>query len=133
MAREERATPLPSGPPLGGLTPWLMWPPILSRQLFPEALRRLSRSIVRSRAHSTAVGIFSVLLVFTSAIANMVKIQWEFFCPFSVPGTVLGARGAEGKESRFPTQSRGEVHPSPPPLAVPTSCHPSVGVWAPGV
>uniref|UniRef100_A0A8D1NB98 adenylate cyclase n=1 Tax=Sus scrofa TaxID=9823 RepID=A0A8D1NB98_PIG len=39
--------------------------------LFPEALRRLSRSIVRSRAHSTAVGIFSVLLVFTSAIANM--------------------------------------------------------------
>nr|XP_031318528.1 adenylate cyclase type 6 isoform X2 [Camelus dromedarius] len=39
--------------------------------LFPQALRRLSRSIVRSRAHSTAVGIFSVLLVFTSAIANM--------------------------------------------------------------
>ncbi|XP_045444953.1 adenylate cyclase type 6 isoform X3 [Pipistrellus kuhlii] len=39
--------------------------------LFPEALRRLSRSIVRSRAHSTAVGIFSVLLVFTTAIANM--------------------------------------------------------------
>ncbi|XP_066865294.1 adenylate cyclase type 6 isoform X4 [Kogia breviceps] len=39
--------------------------------LFPQALRRLSRSIVCSRAHSTAVGIFSVLLVFTSAIANM--------------------------------------------------------------
>ncbi|XP_030691091.1 adenylate cyclase type 6 isoform X1 [Globicephala melas] len=39
--------------------------------LFPRALRRLSRSIVRSRAHSTAVGIFSVLLVFVSAIANM--------------------------------------------------------------
>uniref|UniRef100_A0A2I2Z7G5 Adenylate cyclase type 6 n=1 Tax=Gorilla gorilla gorilla TaxID=9595 RepID=A0A2I2Z7G5_GORGO len=39
--------------------------------LFPKALQRLSRSIVRSRAHSTAVGIFSVLLVFTSAIANM--------------------------------------------------------------
>uniref|UniRef100_A0A8C0P3V3 adenylate cyclase n=1 Tax=Canis lupus familiaris TaxID=9615 RepID=A0A8C0P3V3_CANLF len=39
--------------------------------LFPKALRRLSRSIVRSRAHSTVVGIFSVLLVFTSAIANM--------------------------------------------------------------
>ncbi|XP_065744335.1 adenylate cyclase type 6 isoform X2 [Phocoena phocoena] len=39
--------------------------------LFPQALRRLSRSIVRSRAHSTAVGIFSVLLVFISAIANM--------------------------------------------------------------
>ncbi|XP_011791625.1 PREDICTED: adenylate cyclase type 6 isoform X2 [Colobus angolensis palliatus] len=39
--------------------------------LFPKALQRLSRGIVRSRAHSTAVGIFSVLLVFTSAIANM--------------------------------------------------------------
>uniref|UniRef100_A0A7N5KIC0 Adenylate cyclase type 6 n=1 Tax=Ailuropoda melanoleuca TaxID=9646 RepID=A0A7N5KIC0_AILME len=39
--------------------------------LFPKALRRLSRSIVHSRAHSTVVGIFSVLLVFTSAIANM--------------------------------------------------------------
>ncbi|KAG8509063.1 Adenylate cyclase type 6 [Galemys pyrenaicus] len=42
-----------------------------SLQLFPKALQRLSRSIVRSRAHSTAVGIFSVLLVFTSAVANM--------------------------------------------------------------
>nr|KAF6493413.1 adenylate cyclase 6 [Rousettus aegyptiacus] len=39
--------------------------------LFPKGLQHLSRSIVRSRAHSTAVGIFSVLLVFTSAIANM--------------------------------------------------------------
>ncbi|XP_019517806.1 PREDICTED: adenylate cyclase type 6 isoform X2 [Hipposideros armiger] len=39
--------------------------------LFPKVLQRLSRSIVRSRAHSTAVGIFSVLLVFTSAVANM--------------------------------------------------------------
>ncbi|XP_055976098.1 adenylate cyclase type 6 isoform X2 [Sorex fumeus] len=39
--------------------------------LFPAALRRLSRSIVRSRAHSTAVGIFSVLLVFTSTVASM--------------------------------------------------------------
>ncbi|KAM9230790.1 adenylate cyclase type 6 isoform 2-T2 [Dugong dugon] len=39
--------------------------------LFPKALQRLSRNIVRSRAHSTAVGIFSVLLVFTSAISNM--------------------------------------------------------------
>ncbi|XP_040834374.1 adenylate cyclase type 6 [Ochotona curzoniae] len=38
---------------------------------FPEGLQRLSRSIVRSRAHSTAVGIASVLLVFTSAITNM--------------------------------------------------------------
>ncbi|XP_054981878.1 adenylate cyclase type 6 isoform X2 [Sorex araneus] len=39
--------------------------------LFPAALRRLSRSIVRSRAHSTAVGIFSVLLVFASTVASM--------------------------------------------------------------
>uniref|UniRef100_A0A7N5K770 Adenylate cyclase type 6 n=1 Tax=Ailuropoda melanoleuca TaxID=9646 RepID=A0A7N5K770_AILME len=43
----------------------------LEKKLFPKALRRLSRSIVHSRAHSTVVGIFSVLLVFTSAIANM--------------------------------------------------------------
>lgn len=47
---------------------------ILTVQLFPVALRRLSRSIVRSRAHSTVVGIFSVLLVFTSTVANMVRI-----------------------------------------------------------
>ncbi|XP_044535570.1 adenylate cyclase type 6 [Gracilinanus agilis] len=39
--------------------------------LFPKFLQHLSRSIVRSRAHSTAVGIFSVLLVFIAAIANM--------------------------------------------------------------
>ncbi|XP_006870167.1 PREDICTED: adenylate cyclase type 6 isoform X2 [Chrysochloris asiatica] len=39
--------------------------------LFPKDLQRLSRSIVRSRAHSTAVGIFSVMLVFISAVANM--------------------------------------------------------------
>lgn len=54
------------------------WLPTLhfksSLQLFPVALRRLSRSIVRSRAHSTVVGIFSVLLVFTSTVANMVRI-----------------------------------------------------------
>lgn len=45
---------------------------LLLSQLFPKALHRLSRSIVRSRVHSTAVGIFSVLLVFISAVANMV-------------------------------------------------------------
>ncbi|KAM5287705.1 adenylate cyclase type 6 isoform 2-T2 [Ctenodactylus gundi] len=39
--------------------------------LFPKVLQHLSRNIVRSRAHSTAVGIFSVLLVFISAVANM--------------------------------------------------------------
>lgn len=50
-------------------------------QLFPKALQRLSRSIVRSRVHSTAVGVFSVLLVFISAIANMVILP----CP--APGT----------------------------------------------
>nr|XP_023411599.1 adenylate cyclase type 6 isoform X2 [Loxodonta africana] len=43
----------------------------LEKKLFPKALQHLSRNIVRSRAHSTAVGIFSVLLVFTSATANM--------------------------------------------------------------
>lgn len=50
---------------------WGSSSPVAYLQLFPKALQRLSRSIVRSRAHSTAVGIFSVLLVFTSAVANM--------------------------------------------------------------
>ncbi|XP_038608564.1 adenylate cyclase type 6 [Tachyglossus aculeatus] len=39
--------------------------------LFPLALQRLSRNIVRSRARSTAVGVFSILLVFVSAFATM--------------------------------------------------------------
>lgn len=74
-------------------------------QLFPKALQRLSRSIVRSRAHSTVVGIFSVLLVFTSAIANMVKVQWGFFYsdPLCRALTALGSGGRErNKTHSFP-------------------------------
>ena len=61
----------------------------------------MSRSIVRSRAHSTAVGIFSVLLVFTSAVASMVKVQGEFSCSSSVPSTVLGAGATKRNETHF--------------------------------
>uniref|UniRef100_A0A8C3C0P3 adenylate cyclase n=4 Tax=Neognathae TaxID=8825 RepID=A0A8C3C0P3_CAIMO len=39
--------------------------------LFPAALQRLSRAIVRSRARSTAIAVFAVLLVFVAAFVNM--------------------------------------------------------------
>ncbi|NXA57149.1 ADCY6 cyclase, partial [Nothocercus julius] len=39
--------------------------------LFPGALQRLSRTIVRSRARSTAIAVFVVLLLFVAAFANM--------------------------------------------------------------
>ncbi|KAM9177230.1 adenylate cyclase type 6 isoform 2-T2 [Mergus octosetaceus] len=39
--------------------------------LFPAALQRLSRAIVRSRARSTAIAVFTVLLVFIAAFVNM--------------------------------------------------------------
>ncbi|CAN0012452.1 unnamed protein product [Bubo scandiacus] len=39
--------------------------------LFPAALQRLSRNIVQSRAHSTVIGVFTVLLVFVAAFVNM--------------------------------------------------------------
>uniref|UniRef100_A0A8B9UI27 adenylate cyclase n=1 Tax=Anas zonorhyncha TaxID=75864 RepID=A0A8B9UI27_9AVES len=39
--------------------------------LFPAALQRLSRAIVRSRARSTAIAVFTVLLVFVAAFVNM--------------------------------------------------------------
>lgn len=73
--------------------------PFARLQLFPKALHRLSRSIVRSRAHSTVVGIFSVLLVFTSAIANMVKVQWKLSYPASVPSTALGSGGRQREKT----------------------------------
>lgn len=74
--REKKAVPLLLR--RGWPYPWLIQPLTLIScypQLFPKGLQHLSRSIVRSRAHSTAVGIFSVLLVFTSAIANMVRVH----------------------------------------------------------
>ncbi|NXS90706.1 ADCY6 cyclase, partial [Jacana jacana] len=39
--------------------------------LFPAALQRLSRKIVQSRAHSTTIGVFTILLVFVAAFVNM--------------------------------------------------------------
>ncbi|NXQ49320.1 ADCY6 cyclase, partial [Catharus fuscescens] len=39
--------------------------------LFPTALQQLSRSIVQSRARSTAIAIFTILLVFIAAFVNM--------------------------------------------------------------
>lgn len=44
----------------------------LHPQLFPTALQRLSRKIVQSRAHSTVIGVFTILLVFVAAFVNMV-------------------------------------------------------------
>ncbi|KAF1669826.1 Adenylate cyclase type 5, partial [Pygoscelis papua] len=43
----------------------------LPTQLFPAALQRLSRKIVQSRAHSTIIGVFTILLVFVAAFVNM--------------------------------------------------------------
>ncbi|KAF1615429.1 UNVERIFIED_CONTAM: Adenylate cyclase type 6, partial [Eudyptes pachyrhynchus] len=43
----------------------------LPPQLFPTALQRLSRKIVQSRAHSTIIGVFTILLVFVAAFVNM--------------------------------------------------------------
>lgn len=47
-----------------------LYPP--PRQLFPAALQQLSQKIVQSRAHSTVIGVFTILLVFIAAFVNMV-------------------------------------------------------------
>ncbi|NWQ66696.1 ADCY6 cyclase, partial [Neopipo cinnamomea] len=39
--------------------------------LFPTALQRLSRGIVQSRARSTGIAVFTILLVFIAAFVNM--------------------------------------------------------------
>ncbi|NXS66790.1 ADCY6 cyclase, partial [Pandion haliaetus] len=39
--------------------------------LFPAALQQLSQKIVQSRAHSTVIGVFTILIVFISAFVNM--------------------------------------------------------------
>ncbi|NXQ25669.1 ADCY6 cyclase, partial [Alaudala cheleensis] len=39
--------------------------------LFPAALQQLSRGIVQSRARSTAIAVFTILLVFIAAFVNM--------------------------------------------------------------
>ncbi|NWI20532.1 ADCY6 cyclase, partial [Crypturellus soui] len=46
-------------------------PHLVAPQLFPGTLQRLSRAIVRSRARSTAIAVFVVLLLFVAAFANM--------------------------------------------------------------
>ncbi|NXY77709.1 ADCY6 cyclase, partial [Glareola pratincola] len=43
----------------------------LHPQLFPAALQHLSQKIVQSRAHSTVIGVFTILLVFIAAFVNM--------------------------------------------------------------
>ncbi|NXA28687.1 ADCY6 cyclase, partial [Ibidorhyncha struthersii] len=43
----------------------------LHPQLFPATLQRLSQKIVQSRAHSTVIGVFTILLVFVAAFINM--------------------------------------------------------------
>lgn len=59
-------------------------------QLFPAALQRLSRKIVQSRAHSTVIGVFTILLVFIAAFVNMVG-TW---------GWGVGGRGSRSHPSR---------------------------------
>lgn len=118
--REKKAVPLSLGP--GWPYPWLIQPPTLISchpQLFPKGLQHLSRSIVRSRAHSTAVGIFSVLLVFTSAIANMVRVH-----PSCVPSTALGT-GVQRNKAHFlllelvlPKEGERSTPVLPPPTSL---------------
>lgn len=43
-------------------------------QLFPAALQQLSRGIVQSRARSTGIAVFTILLVFIAAFVNMVGL-----------------------------------------------------------
>ncbi|NXI30144.1 ADCY6 cyclase, partial [Sterrhoptilus dennistouni] len=63
--------------------------------LFPTALQQLSRSIVQSRARSTGIAVFTILLVFIAAFVNMVG-PWG-------TGGFWGAVGSCG------------AHPSGPP------------------
>ncbi|KAK7878486.1 hypothetical protein WMY93_030322 [Mugilogobius chulae] len=46
-------------------------------KLFPAALQTLTRKIVQSRAHSTVVGVFTILLLFISSFANMFTCSRE--------------------------------------------------------
>ncbi|KAJ0064251.1 hypothetical protein NL108_001583, partial [Boleophthalmus pectinirostris] len=49
-------------------------------KLFPDALQTLTRKIVQSRAHSTMVGVFTILLLFISSFANMFTCSREDLC-----------------------------------------------------
>ncbi|CAL9702985.1 unnamed protein product [Knipowitschia caucasica] len=44
---------------------------------FPAALQTLTKKIVQSRAHSTVVGVFTILLLFISSFANMFSCSVE--------------------------------------------------------
>lgn len=58
-------------------------------QLFPAALQQLSRGIVQSRARSTGIAVFTILLVFIAAFVNMVG-SWG---AGRAPGGLWGAVG----------------------------------------
>lgn len=58
-------------------------------QLFPTALQQLSRGIVQSRARSTAIAVFTILLVFIAAFVNMVG-SWGIGGALGGSGELLG-------------------------------------------
>uniref|UniRef100_A0A4W6ENA3 Adenylate cyclase type 6 n=1 Tax=Lates calcarifer TaxID=8187 RepID=A0A4W6ENA3_LATCA len=49
-------------------------------KLFPVALQTVTKKIVQSRANSTLVGVFTILLLFISSFANMVGTKALHFC-----------------------------------------------------
>lgn len=52
-------------------------------KLFPAALQTVTKKIVQSRANSTLVGVFTILLLFISSFANMVgttALHFVIFC-----------------------------------------------------
>lgn len=52
--------------------PYLMLSLLSVSKLFPAALQTVTKKIVRSRANSTLVAIFTILLLYISSFANMV-------------------------------------------------------------
>lgn len=49
-------------------------------KLFPVALQTVTKKIVHSRANSTLVGVFTILLLFIASFANMVGTYTLQFC-----------------------------------------------------
>lgn len=56
--------------------PYLMLSLLSVSKLFPAALQTVTKKIVRSRANSTLVAVFTILLLYISSFANMV---WTVF------------------------------------------------------
>lgn len=52
-------------------------------KLFPVALQTVTKKIVHSRANSTLVGVFTILLLFIASFANMVGTCTLHFCTVS--------------------------------------------------